>query len=305
GALGAQAVEASRTALEVRSALAFLDAADEAISFAGPAAEVAAGVAGRTWLLTPGSGNLQASGRLLAATEGDAGVTAAAPSPVTGSPRDLADLMRRLGAVNRLPDGVIEVQTLTDPSGGRRHIVYAPGTDSFAPWSRAVRGLPGNLGIRFGEATTYERGILRAMAASGIRSGEPVLMVGHSQGGMAAVEVARLRTPYAITDVVTAGSPIGDRDLPAGTRLLALENDGDLVPRLDGARHTDGPGRTTVTFDDGLTDPLASHGVEHYVHGAEAAGASPDPAIRDALAALEPFLGEAESTSQTWTVTRE
>ena len=42
---------------------------------------------------------------------------------------------------------------------------------------------------------------------AGVRSDEPVLLVGHSLGGMAAAAILAGNSGYHVTDVVTAGSP--------------------------------------------------------------------------------------------------
>ena len=97
---------------------------------------------------------------------------------------------------------------------------------------------------------------------AGVRPDEPVMLVGHSEGGIVAVNAAchaAASRDFDITHVDTAGAPIGDvaRRLPATVRVLALEHDADLVPHLDGATNPDRPNITTVHMTEhlgGITD---------------------------------------------------
>jgi hypothetical protein len=134
--------------------------------------------------------------------------------------------------------------------------------------------------------------------------------VGHSQGGMEAAALLAHGSPYAVTTVVTAGSPTAYLDgFPPGSHVLSLENQGDVVPLLDGADNADSAEQVTVRFDDHETSVGGNHGLGHYVAGAGAVEASDDPSIRDQLANLEAqgFTGSAdgqEVTSQVFQITR-
>jgi hypothetical protein len=236
-------------------------------------------------------------------------------------PADLPALVQHLSAVNELSsrdhpenNGTIEVQTITGPDGGVRHVVYLPGTDDLTttPWSQDadVRDLGTNLLLVGGRDNAYQQGILDAMHQAGIRPGEPVALVGHSQGGMEAAAILAHGSPYDVTNVVTVGSPTAYLDgFPPGTHVLSLENQGDVIPLLDGADNPDSAEQVTVRFDDHETGIAANHGLDHYVAGAEAVQASDDPSIRDQLTSLEEggFVGAGsgqEVTSQVFRITR-
>ena len=186
--------------------------------------------------------------------------TLTVPGPAT-PPADLAGLLQHLSAVNDLlgadhpeNNGTIEVQTIRGPDGSVRHVVYLPGTDDLAttPWSQDadVRDLGTNLLLVGGQDNAYQQGILDAMHQAGIRPGEPVALVGHSQGGMEAAAILADGSPYDVTNVVTAGSPTAYLDgFPPGTHVLSLENQGDVIPLLDGADNPDSAEQVTVRFD--------------------------------------------------------
>jgi hypothetical protein len=234
------------------------------------------------------------------------------------TPRCVADLMRHLDQTNALstPDraddqGTLEIQTVRAADGSVRRVVYLPGTDDLAttPWSQDadVRDLPTDLRLIAGEPTAYAAGIEQSMHRAGIRPGDPVLLVGHSQGGMAAAALVARGSPFHITAVVTAGSPLAQvHGYPAGTQVLSLENRGDVVPLLDGADNPDAVGHVTVQFDDHETSIAGNHAIPHYVRGAESVDASTDPSVRAQVEALHQhgFLSGRVTDSQVFQVTR-
>jgi hypothetical protein len=234
-------------------------------------------------------------------------------------PHDLAGLIHHLEQTNDLSpsdrpgdQGTIEVQTLLEPDGSVRHIVYLPGTDDLAttPWSADgdVRDLPADLRVISGAGTTYADGICRAMHRAGIGPHDPVLLVGHSLGGMEAATLLAHGSGFDVTHVVTAGSPIaGVSDYPVGSHVLSLENRGDVVPLLDGHDNADTVPQVTVRFDDHETSIAGNHDVRHYVHGAEAVDDSRDRSVREQIDSLRAhgFLGSrAPATSQVLQITR-
>lgn len=239
------------------------------------------------------------------------------PDSLTG----LIDRLREVAALSPDPDspdnGTIAVQTLDDGGGQRRHIVYLPGTDDMEtlPWTQDddVRDFGTNLRLIGGLDDGYRRGILEAMHEAGVGVHEPVLIVGHSQGGMEAVSILSRGSGFDVTHVVTAGSPTAQVDgLPDGSHVLSLEHRGDVVPLLDGEPNPDSREQTTVTFTDGRAgDVTHNHGYPVYLDGAAAADASRDPSIREQLASLRDagFLahgpgGATSVTSQVFQVVR-
>jgi hypothetical protein len=203
------------------------------------------------------------------------------------------------------PDGAITVQQLTAEDGSVRWIVYAPGTDDLLPWHHddTVRDMAANLDLVAGNATAYGDGILNAMHDADIGPGEPVMVVGHSQGGMQAVELISHESGYHITHVVTAGSPTSQVDLPSGAHVLSFENAGDVIPLLNGEPNAATGNHVTVQFDDSMT-PGFAHDLTHYVHGAHAADTSGNPDIAAQLASMDGFLNGSTTGSQGYVITR-
>ena len=149
--------------------------------------------------------------------------------------------------------------------------------------------------------------MLQALRRCGAEPGEPVLLVGHSLGGMTAAGLAadpRLRGELTITHVVTAGSPIAGSGLPDDVQVLALERRQDPTPWLDGARNPDQPGWVTVEAPSpaGLQ---GSHDLSGYLDTAAAVDSSHDPGLVRWRAGLGDFLDRPGVVSTSWEVTGE
>jgi pimeloyl-ACP methyl ester carboxylesterase len=231
----------------------------------------------------------------------------------TAPPRSLAELMAALSSTDGGEDGEVDVRILTGPDGRRRVIVDIPGTKDWgvAHESPDVVGWATNIRAIDGERTSYEKGVLDAMTRAGVRPTDDVMVVGHSLGGMVAVALARdaVRSGrFNVTHVVTAGSPIGRfaGQLPANVQVLALENEHDVVPHLDGVENPDLPNVTTATFeaDDGTIG--GDHGIDtSYELGAAEVDASDDPAIRTFLDGASGYFSATAAQTRSYVITRD
>jgi hypothetical protein len=262
---------------------------------------------------------------LLAGLYGDPGRPVVTPYPAAlptdrpTSVRDLIEHLHQVAALSEGPDspgnGTIEVQTITGPDGGRCHVLYLPGTDLFnGPWDQGsdVRDLETDLDSMGGRPDAYQHGIEEALDQAGVGSAEPVLIVGHSLGGMEAAAILSGSSAHHVTDVVTAGSPTAQLPgFPSGSHVLSFEQSGDIVPELDGAPNPDSVQQTTVSFDahpgDGI---VAHHSYAVYEEGAQLADASTDPSVADAVQSLHDhgYLGPGgpgvSVSSQVFQITR-
>lgn len=227
-------------------------------------------------------------------------------------PRRLEDVVLGLARRNDDPHhGAVDVRILTMADGSRRAIVDITGTRSWTPGPTAdVTSLTTNGRALTGARTAYEGGVLAAMRAAGVRRGDEVMLVGHSQGGMVAVNTARhaARTgEFTITHVITAGSPIGlvAGSVPRSVSVLALENARDVVPHLDGRANPDAPNVTTATAAHGNGTVGDDHDVRHgYVPLAADVEASRSRSVRDFLGGARGYLRAASVTTHTFQITR-
>jgi pimeloyl-ACP methyl ester carboxylesterase len=232
---------------------------------------------------------------------GHAAVTTGPSTPSIGA-HALADVVATLEAVNDGPDGTIAVQTLAGLDGPL-HVVYLPGTDALGlPWDfdPDVRDGQTDLAAVAGLPTAYADGIRQALARAGVGD-DPVLLVGHSLGGIVANQLAHDHG-LNVAGVITAGSPISAT--PPGIPVLSLENRGDAVPMILGDPPLDTVDHVTVAFDDHEASVVGNHDLGHYVAGAQAVDASTDPSLQAQLAGWEPFLAGGTATTQEFTITR-
>lgn len=109
------------------------------------------------------------------------------------APRQLTDLIRDLA--QRDDDthhGEIDVRILTLADGSRRAVVDITGTKSWTPLpTHDITSLTTNGRALVGARTAYAQGVFKAMRVAGVRKGDDVMLVGHSEGGMVAVNAAR------------------------------------------------------------------------------------------------------------------
>ncbi|WP_346622762.1 alpha/beta hydrolase [Blastococcus montanus] len=221
---------------------------------------------------------------------------------VVTPPRGVDDLLRaldaRAGGAGPGQD-TVAVRVLTSADGSTAYIVDIPGTRDWNPPSASVNprtdDLGTNLRVLGGGVTTRQRAIAEALRRAGAGPADPVMLVGHSQGGMVAAQAASdAGTPdfdFDVRSVVTAGSPIARADIPASVQVLALENAYDVVPRLDSRPNDDSPNVTTVIFEVQHGDIGDNHGLEQaYRPAARAVDRSGDPSITAFRAAAAPFL---------------
>lgn len=226
-------------------------------------------------------------------------------------PRSLADVMTALARRCAGAPGEIDVRIMTGHDGTRRAIVDIPGTKTFNPTKTGdITGPATNVRALVGVDTAYERGVLLAMRRAGVRRSDDVMLVGHSEGGMVAVQAALAcaRTKqFRVSHVVTAGSPVGlaVSRLPAAVRLLALENSGDVVPHLDGRTNPDRVNVTTVTVHRGDGAIGNDHSMaQSYVPGAADVDASRDPSVRSFLSGARGFFAATDVRTHTYVIAR-
>ena len=246
-----------------------------------------------------------------------------------GPPRRIVDLVRALHHRNENTDGGgIDVRSVwrTDSDGVRRRCVIVDITGT-RDWNLARLDNPNvadtgtNLAAMAGRTTSYEQGVLQALADARVQPDEPVMLVGHSQGGLVAAQLVRhleiagrlgTSEPGSInvTHLLTAGAPIGLVALPDRVHVLSLENRGDPVPALDTADNHRSARHLTVRVDRGGTTPGSRHSLdEGYLPAAadvdDAAGSSAaDVALRRWIDGAAEFLSGDDVDTQPYEVRR-
>ncbi|WP_182112478.1 hypothetical protein [Actinotalea sp. JY-7876] len=239
------------------------------------------------------------------------------PSRDAPRPTSAADVLRHVHALYPHPDdapgagtggipGTVGVQRLDHDDGRRTWVVAIPGTQDWSPVAGPnPMSLSSNFAIIGGAPDDATRTVVEAMTQAGVAPGEPVLLAGHSQGGMVATAIAAdpaLAERFAVAAVLTAGSPVAAVDLPAGVAALHLQHDGDYVWTLDGAANPATPGRTTVSADLAVApdpvdraaagSPVTAHGIDVYARTAERLATTDHPSLRAFDAAVAALVGD-------------
>jgi hypothetical protein len=246
------------------------------------------------------------------------GSDSAAPPP----PRSVTGLLAALEHRDRLSQGdaqgEIDVRRLTrtGPNGSAltSWIIDLPGTMEWQldPCRRDyLNDLATNLATMAGVPSARVDGVTRALTLAGVGSDEPVMLVGHSQGGLVAMRAAEeyARTgAFTVTHVVTAGAPIARMPVPRSVSVLALENRHDVVPRLDGEPPPPEANRVTVLFDVQHDDLGLNHSLmDAYLPGGLAVdGDLRDPSLaawrRSATAFLSTAGDRTEVSTTVWDI---
>ncbi|HYJ76103.1 MAG TPA: hypothetical protein VEV65_10915, partial [Kineosporiaceae bacterium] len=228
-------------------------------------------------------------------------VVAAGPPARVAAPSGVADLIR--GVASCYPDGgsapgTVRVLRVVHADGRRAWVVEIPGTQHWSPMAGTDPfDLSGDVASMAGRVAAAGEVVQATLAASGARRGEPVLLAGHSLGGMVAAGLASdssFRSRFTVTHVLTAGSPVAGYPVPPGVQVLSLEHTDDVVPALDGRRDPDRPSWVTVrrpVRPAGLVlDPEGAHDVAAYARTGVLVDGSRDPSVVAWRAGLVPFL---------------
>jgi hypothetical protein len=197
----------------------------------------------------------------------DEAVTATPPATSARLPRGLAGLIDNLTstssgvAVHRVADG--------------RYIAYLPGPDG---------GSNARLRLVGGDLSTYAAKVGATLTRAITDPGAKVMLVGSGPGGLVAAELAgQGRAAYTIEQVVTAGSPSAQAPrIPAGIRMLSLEDRADPVALLGSLLNVEAANRLTVVFDRGDVGN-GTAAADPYLLGARAADSAAHPTLRAEL----------------------
>jgi hypothetical protein len=246
------------------------------------------------------------------AGNGPGGEPAAGAVPLEATP---AGLLARAGAAAAAGPGTIEILE-TEAATGKSWVVSLPGTQSQGP--EATANPFDETGVA--EALAYDSrhvsaAVSAALEEAGAEAADQVVLVGYSQGGIHAMNMAADKAFLAehnVSYVLTAGSPVGDVDLPEGLRSLHLEHVQDWVPGADGRASPDTRDRVTVTLTNEVATPDGEdgglgpgHDFGNYVAGAQLLQDSSDVSVADAGLALGAAVGGGLASRHLFTLTRQ
>ncbi|MEU7065533.1 hypothetical protein ACIGQE_09215 [Streptomyces sp. NPDC053429] len=156
---------------------------------------------------------------------------------VLGTSRnDIVSYVNDIGALGN--HGLVLLRRVACADGQQRYVLLLPGT-SFGLLSNSTpQDLVGAFDGLLRTDTTYTRAVKQLVLRSGLPAGSELMIVGHSLGGLTAMNLAMdvdVASTYRITHVITVGSPIdGKRPADHTTQVISLVNKHDVIPMLDG-----------------------------------------------------------------------
>lgn len=220
------------------------------------------------------------------------------------APRGVADLAAGISnAVEGRPQVRIERY---GPAGKPSWVVYISGT---VDWDAVATDEPFDLTANVTAIAKQNAGsfaaVMAAMAAAGIAPDDPVILSGHSQGGLVATQVAA-SAEFDVQAVATFGAPESEVPVPPGVATLTVEHTDDVATAIGGDSLLESDDRILVRREAfAVTEPppgaaLPAHNLVTYRETARMIDASPEEnltAFRDIMTGI---VGSAEGEAVLW-----
>lgn len=212
----------------------------------------------------------------------------------TSPPGGLVDLAERMPGA----DGTrVRIETYPDAAGGRQHVIYIAGTQSWEPVSDDPWDMSSNVELYMRRMSASYAAVERMLADAGVHEGDAVHIVGHSQGGMLATHLAR-QGELDVRSLVTFASPV-QAELPDDVMQVTLRHADDAVAALAAGGLPTVAGSPDSFIVERVVDPVPRlsdlkmevHQMDAYRQTAELADASGDPRVAELhgrLASLGP-----------------
>lgn len=191
--------------------------------------------------------------------QASAGTTGSSPAAghvghgaARSAPEGLSGLWQELTRLSKDDDSAgYRIQKVLGADGRERYIVYIGGTDSAEGQSKVS-----NIAAANGHPDAKQLAALRRL----IPDGAEVMLVGYSQGGMDAQNIAAQNdNGFTVTQLVTYGSPVRpDLDVPA----VHLQANGDGIPTS----------ASVLPWSPYLTNSTGGNSEAHIYHGKPTAG---------------------------------
>lgn len=200
-----------------------------------------------------------------------AGSTLAWASPratnIVAPPPTLPQLAARLRLLSNSGQPVVRIEQYRFGEHNR-FIVYIPGTQNLSLKTTSnPLDMRSNLLLLAGGRSAASRATELAMRRVGVGAQDEVMLVGHSQGGLIALDLARRSAsglaPYRVEHVVTFGTPAGLNIANTLPSVVSFENRADLVPKLEFRDNQSE--RNWLTLEGTVLDnPIDAHRMESY-----------------------------------------
>lgn len=226
-------------------------------------------------------------------------------------PRGMADLARRIPAAT----GATPQVRIDRYGRGTRPawVVYVGGTAQWSPLPGSDPwDLTSNITAVAEQSAGSYRAVEEAMREAGVKPSDPVIGVGHSQGGLIVAQVAA-SGDFNTVGVATFGAPAGQVPVPDAIPMIATEHADDLVPALGGApldntregnRHLVVSREVFAGREPPPGESLPAHSMATYRDTARMIDASPEPRLIQFREVVASTLGTEPGRATYWRATR-
>ena len=225
------------------------------------------------------------------------------------APRSLAAMAERLQRTSTEGDLGNQAEFRVERFGNHV-IVYMPGTKKWSPVaggnpldltsnvhaiaSQSKSASSSSTAAAASSTAASERAVLAALRSARVGAGDEVMLVGHSQGGIIAANIASGRHEFKVAGILTFGSPIALAEVNSETKVLALEHTNDPVPTLDTGPNPQRANWVTVKEAYPLArgeSPVAVHDLKGYLKLASEVDANRTVRLKSLLAFVRDFAG--------------
>ena len=186
---------------------------------------------------------------------------------IVATPTILLQLAARLRLLSNSGQPVVRIEQYRYGEHNR-FIVYIPGTQNLSLKTTSNPfDMRSNLLLLAGGRSAASRATELAMRRVGVGAQDEVMLVGHSQGGLIALDLARRSAsglvPFRVEHVVTFGTPAGLSTANTLPNVVSFENRADLVPKLEFRENQ--AEKNWLTLEGTVLDnPIDAHRMESY-----------------------------------------
>jgi hypothetical protein len=200
-------------------------------------------------------------------------------------PTSITNMLDTLWRISSKDEPTIGIDLFDNPTGNQTAVVYIPGTQTFGfgDGSNPLDMASNIQAMSASGGAASERAVLLAIMQAGISSNDEVILVGHSQGGMVAGNLAAYPTGFIAAGLVAIGAPLAHiKNLKAP--VMAIEHVNDPVPNLSGKANQIKKNWVTVQRISEKPEsnaPMFSHSLKSYRNTTVAIDASSDVGIKN------------------------
>lgn len=182
-------------------------------------------------------------------------------------PTGLGQISARMRLLSNSGQPVVRIEQY-QVGDQRRFIVYVPGTQNLSLKASANPfDMRSNLLLLAGARSNAARATELAIRRAQIGPRDQVMLVGHSQGGLIALDIAKRsvagQVGFRVEQVITFGTPAGVNNAEALPKVLSIENEVDIVPKLE-LRENPSESNWLTLEGKAQGDPITAHRMESY-----------------------------------------